>query len=91
MQKKAIRLICNVKYNSATEGLFEDTGVLRFDKLYDYMLLKLMYRHSVWSLPLPLQAIFQTHSDIHHHDTRNRLSPRFNAYVGGLTENSFLI
>ena len=54
------------------------------------MLLKFMYRYSVWKLPLPLQEIFQTHSDIHEHNTRNKLNPIFNAYVGNLTENSFV-
>ena len=55
-----------------TEGLFDNTGIIRIDKLYEYMLLKLMYRHSVQALPVPLQQFFSTHSDVHDYETRNK-------------------
>ena len=44
LQKKGIRHVCNAKYNSHTEPLFNQCEILNLDDLYSLSCVKLMYK-----------------------------------------------
>jgi len=51
MQKKAIRLISNVKYNTHSEPLFKNSKILPFQKLIEFFNLQIMQRYIQGFLP----------------------------------------
>ena len=51
LQKKAIRLIANGKYNAHTDPLFKKLNILKFKDLFELCHLKLYYKYSHHKLP----------------------------------------
>ena len=63
LQKRAVRLICDVPYRTHCKPLFRRLGVLTFPSLY--ILVTLCYTHNNVDL-------FMVNSKHHYHDTRNK-------------------
>jgi hypothetical protein len=73
LQKKAIRIITNSKYNAHTEPLFKFLELLKIQDIYKMNSLKFYYKHCHNQLPHYLQQFFyHTCSDVHQHDTRSK-------------------
>ena len=78
LQKKAIRVICNSKYNAHTEPLFKALDILKLEDLCKLNTLKWYYLLTHKQLP-PYFLSFEIKPlyEIHNHNTRNRfLIPR---------------
>ena len=62
LQKAAIRIICNEKYNSHTEPLFKSLSILPFDKLVYFFNLQLMQRFKQGFLPISFNDTWSTNN-----------------------------
>jgi hypothetical protein len=51
MQKKAVRLISNANYNSHSEPLFKNLGILPFQDLVSFFNIQLMQQFNQGFLP----------------------------------------
>jgi Reverse transcriptase (RNA-dependent DNA polymerase) len=58
LQKKAIRLISNAKYNSHTEPIFKNLSILPFNKLILFFNLKLMQQYTQGFLPVSFNNVW---------------------------------
>ena len=76
-QKRAVRIIKCAKYNSHTHNFFHELGLLKYDSIIDLEILKLMFKVANNNVPLPIMNLFNTHSNIHGYDTRNKNDPRY--------------
>ena len=74
-QKRAIRIIANVKYNEHTHDLFRKFNILKIDEIIQLEQAKLMYRSVTGNLPKPLMNFFEPNST--KYDTRQRRDPKF--------------
>ena len=75
LQKKALRIITNSKYNSHTNPLFKSTQFLKVADIFKLQALKFYFQHCHNQLPFFLQQIpFSYRSDIHLYYTRNKTS-----------------
>jgi len=63
MQKKAIRLISNSKYNAHTEPLFKSLKILPFDKLIEFFNLQMMQRYIQGFLPKAFRSTWITNAE----------------------------
>ena len=71
LQKKAIRLISNSKYNAHTGPLFKTLKCLKIDDIYVLNILKFYFKYCHRKLPEYLLSFdFISRSNIHGHDTR---------------------
>lgn len=70
-QKKLIRLISNVPYNSHTGTLFKTLNLLKFHDIYELCIAKYVYKFLNKSLPHALSNIFTLSHDRHYHKTRH--------------------
>ena len=71
LQKKAIRLICNVGYREHTAILFKNEKILRFEDIISYNICRFMFDYKSNNLPKIFDATWQLNSDIHDHEVRN--------------------
>jgi hypothetical protein len=72
IQKRAVRTICNAKYNSHSEPLLKSLSLLKLSDLFNQALLVFYYKYCHRKLPIYFQRIgFRTQSSIHSHNTRN--------------------
>jgi hypothetical protein len=72
IQKKAMRIICNAKYNSHTEPLFKITNLLKIPDLFRASCLSFYHKFVNGDLPQYFQSFsFPTHADIHNYPTRH--------------------
>lgn len=72
LQKKAIRVITNAKYNSHTEPIFKKLNLLKITDLSALQELKFAFRLENGMLPYYFRVSMHTrHSEIHHYNTRN--------------------
>ena len=75
LQKKAIRVITNSKYNAHTEPLFKTLKTLKVTDIFKLNVLKFYYKYKKNELPHFLQTFeLITRADIHKYNTRNRFS-----------------
>ena len=74
-QKKCMRHICDVPYNTHTNPLFKKLCIPRLKDIYKIQLCKFMYSYTHGKLPTPLLAIFSTNADVHNYNTRQRFDP----------------
>lgn len=74
IQKKAIRVITNAKYNQHTLPLFRELKLLKLKDLHQLKLGKFMYKATHNQLPLPLQPYFPQNTEIHSYSTRQSSS-----------------
>ena len=81
LQKKSIRAIHRLPFNSHTNDYFKSNKLLKVPDLYKFNICSLVYRYTEPSSDLPFAVRFQTMSDIHTHNTRNShnlVAPRYN-------------
>ena len=65
LQKRIIHIINGSKYNDHTNPMFHKLHVLKLDDIYKVQVAKLVVKHKQNSLPLPLQTLFISNSDLH--------------------------
>ena len=63
LQKKAIRIICNTKYNSHTEPLFKNQKILPFHNLFSFFKLLFMYDYVNHALPISFNNVWPTNEE----------------------------
>ena len=86
-QKRAIRNVCNVKYNSPCSALFKSLKVPKLCDLYRINLLKFMYK----SIKSNRMSTFsQRNIDIHDHNTRRRNDPHIVRRASKRASRSFV-
>ena len=72
LQKRAIRILCNAKYNAHTEPLFKQLYLLKLDDIFNMQCLKFWYRYSNKLLPPFFRTMFTNNYDIYGISTRQR-------------------
>ncbi len=79
LQKKAIRSVCKVKYNTHTAPLFLQLKTLQFLDIIDYKSSIIMYNAYNKCLPAHVQSYFNNDTNKHTHSTRqcNDLNIRY--------------
>ena len=75
LQKKAIRVISNCKYNAHTTPIFKSLNIMKINDIFLRLILKFCYQHHHQMLPSYFHNFNLVQGqDIHQHDTRfNRL------------------
>ena len=73
LQKKAIRIICNVNRRTPTDPLFRDLKIIPFLHVNIYSIARFMFRYVNGSLPKPFVGYFTTNANIHSYNTRQTL------------------
>ena len=72
LQKRAIRIIANRKYNSHTEPLMKKLEILKLEDLFKLNILKWYFRFTNKQLPCYFTDYqIKQQSEIHNHNTRN--------------------
>ena len=84
LQKKAIRVITNSKYNAHTSPLFKEQRILTVPDLYEMKLLRFYYRYANNSLP----KYFESFQIIRRQDVQNR-PLRNNIFINPRTRYKF--
>ena len=70
LQKRALRIITNSKYNDHTSPLFKRLNILKLDDLYKSELAKFVFAIKRSLAPSPLLNIYQLNSRVHSYHTR---------------------
>ena len=89
LQKKAIRNVYNLPYNSPTNQYFKSNNILKLSDLYNLSLCSHVFNY-IKSPDNNLNSRLHPNSQIHNHNTRNRANlviPRFNRSA---TQSSFI-
>ena len=71
LQKRAVRIITNSKYNAHTEPLFKDLHLLKINDIFDVQCMKFWYKFSNNTLPNYFWSMFQYNSSLYETETRN--------------------
>ena len=71
IQKRVLRIICNVSFRTHTNPLFYTHRILKVQDIYHLQLGSLMYNFDSGVLPQALVSIFKKNSQVHDHATRN--------------------
>ena len=71
LQKKIIRIISKVSFDSHTDVLFKEHGILKFFDIHFYQIGKFMYLFKKGLLPNYFRNMFTLASQLHSHYTRN--------------------
>ena len=58
LQKRAVRIITNSKYNAHTEPLFKTLNLLKIDDIFRFNAIKFYYKYTKGDLPLYFSNIF---------------------------------
>ena len=90
LQKKAIRIIDNAKYNASTKPLFKKWKILCLDDLVKLENAKLMYKYVQNMLPKPLHNLFEKNNKYHAYNTRRGQFPMIVKHSTALFNKSFL-
>ena len=93
LQKRAIRTVCNSKYNAHTEPLFKNSNLLKIADIFKTRIIRFYYKYVNGTLPRYFHGIFPRNSDIHSHSTRmnNEIRQhRNNTTHGGNTFRNFV-
>ena len=73
LQRKAIRIITNSKYNAHTSPLFKKLSLLKLEDMFKMNMLKWYHKYVNNKLPHYFKGYrIQTQEEIHNHDTRNK-------------------
>ena len=72
LQKRAIRIICDVGWRDPTSYLFQMLKVLKMTDLVKYQTCIHMFKANRGSLPENVQCVFKKGSDVHKYSTRNK-------------------
>ena len=70
LQKKAIRIICNMRYTEHSAPGFKKLGLLTITDIGNLQLSEFMYKYSHDLLPGALRHYFKKNSEIHTYNTR---------------------
>ena len=70
LQKRAIRLITNSKYNAHTDPLFKKMNILKLGDIFNLNTLKFYYKYISGSLPTYFDDMYHRVSDQHDYPTR---------------------
>ena len=90
LQKKAVRIICKVKYNEHTAELFNKLHLLNIEQLINKSFGNIMYKFVNRKLPLNIQSLFSSNEDVHSHFTRQHTNPHFTKHRTQIYSKSFL-
>ena len=71
LQKRAIRVITNSKYNAHVEPLLKKFNLLKISDIFRNSLLKLYYKYKSGNLPHYVMHMFSTESNVHRYNTRS--------------------
>ena len=71
IQKRALRIICNVGFRTHTNPLFHSHRILKLEDIYNFQLGTLMHNLKAGVLPLALANLFKTNNQFHQYATRN--------------------
>ena len=63
LQKRALRIICNSKYNAHTEPLFKKLNLLKLSDIFKTRQARFYYRYINNEVPVYFQDIFSTNAD----------------------------
>ena len=72
LQKKAIRIICNSRYNSHTDPLFKQLNLLKIEDIFKVQCLKFFYKFENNKVPVYFQESFTFNRTNHNYVTRHR-------------------
>ena len=89
LQKRAIRNVYNLPYNSPTNQYFKSNNILKLSDLYNFSLCSHVFNY-IKSPSNNLTSRLHPNSEIHNHNTRSRTNlvvPRFNRSA---TQSSFM-
>jgi len=89
-QNRAIRIIEHAPNRTNCQPLYVKNRILPLDEVVKLETLKLVYAHSVESLPPPVMNIFTANRQIHEHDTRQATGPHLNKLKYAIIVKSFL-
>jgi hypothetical protein len=81
LQKKAIRVVTNSKFNAHTEPLFKNLHLLKVEDIYKLHQLNFFFKKENGNLPVYFDNFrFQTNRDTHPYETRRTalIAPRLN-------------
>ena len=90
-QKKALRAITRSPYNCTSQPLFKDLNILRVCDIHQTSLLHFMFKYHNGIIPSALTTLFNTHSEIHSLNTRNRSDFVIKRYHNVTVHRSFLL
>ena len=65
LHKRALRTVHNKRYNSHTDPLFNQSGILRVSDLYQLEVVLFMYDYVHTKLPLSFRNIFKFNCDVY--------------------------
>ena len=71
LQKRALRIMFNSKYNAHTEPLFKDLKLLKIDGIFDIQCMKCFDKFTNNTLPKYFHSLFRYNRDIYEIVTRN--------------------
>ena len=74
LQKRWVRIICNVKPREHTENLFKGLGFLKFEDINKYIIGRFMHRWCNRKLPEMFNEYFEYVADVHNYDTRQSIN-----------------
>ena len=80
LQKKAIRVMCNARYNAHTDPLFKENKILKIRDIFNLNCLKLYHKYKNQDLPNFFNNMFTTNADIHSYHTRRRNDLHYFSY-----------
>ena len=83
LQKRCIRIICNVNPREHTENLLKELGFLKFEDINKYMIGRFMHRRYNRKLPEMFNEYFEYVRDVHNYATRQSI----NLYVPYIRTN----
>ena len=90
VQKRAIRIIAGVPYNTHSSELFKKLDILKLRDIYNSQIGKFMYNFTHVKLPGPLLGIYNFHGYGHEHNTRHRTDPKAPNVNADTMRKSFL-
>jgi hypothetical protein len=70
-QKRAIRIINNIKRRDSTKSTFHSLGILRLPDIYTSSVLLFVYKYKNDLLPPTFKNFYSTNSEVHQHATRH--------------------
>ena len=76
LQKRAVRTICNAKYNAHTSKLFKAKRILKLGDVYKLAIIKFYYKYKYDELPYFFDGMFDPLPHDHSYNTR-QTNPRF--------------
>jgi hypothetical protein len=70
-QKRAIRIVNNIRRRDSTRKAFEELRILRLPGIYTFSVLIFVYKYKNELLPTPFSGFYITHRQVHRYPTRN--------------------